>query len=278
MAFLVPIFVRHSSFTPRLVQKPLLQRRWSERRARTIVAQAGTPIRNNPKLGFIGMGVMGLPMLSNLSKSFPDLVVWNRSDKREEVDSAIATSAKLRIAKTPAEVVSEADITFSMLSTPEAVRSVFYDHDSSALSSISPGKSLIDCSTLQISDMVETARIVSERGGSFLEAPVSGSKVPAEQGQLIFLCGGDKNLFDDPVSQTAFDLMGKKAFYLGDVGNGTKMKVPYFELFLLSIICVFFAWTLSALLTNCLLLDSLFLLHWLARCQSAHGHHVSCSE
>lgn len=73
-------------------------------------------------------------------------------------------------------------------------------------------------------------RHVTERGGLFLEAPVSGSKVPAEQGQLIFLCGGSKPLFDHPVTQKALDLMGKKSFFLGTVGNGTKMKVCNFPL------------------------------------------------
>lgn len=179
----------------------------------------------DPVVGFIGLGVMGLPMLQNLTKSFNKFSVWNRTPKSL---SSIATSPShpdIEVASQPADVIESSDIIFSMLSTPEAVQSVFYDCDAPALSTIAPGKFLVDCSTLQIPDMVRTHEYVTKKGASFLEAPVSGSKVPAEQGQLIFLCAGDRHVFDDPVTQTALDLMGKRSFYLGDVGNGTKMKV-----------------------------------------------------
>lgn len=168
---------------------------------------------------------MGLPMLGNLSKHFSDLVVWNRSDKQTDLDAVVNKSASVQIAANPADVVTKADITFSMLSTPEAVRSVFYEQDTCALSAISPGKCLVDCSTLRTEDMVSTYHEVTEQGGVFLEAPVSGSKIPAEQGQLIFLCAGDKGLYNDPITQKSFELMGKRSFYLGEIGNGTKMKV-----------------------------------------------------
>ena len=165
-------------------------------------------------------------MAANLAKSFPHLVVWNRSDKTSQLKDAISsTSATVETASTPADVVAKSDITFSMLSTPEAVQRVFFDHHSPAINGVSPGKCIVDCSTLQIEDMLRSEKAVSDKGGSFLEAPVSGSKVPAEQGQLIFLCGGDKQLFDREETQTALSLMGKKSFYLGKVGNGTKMKV-----------------------------------------------------
>lgn len=87
----------------------------------------------------------------------------------------------------------------------------------------------MDCSTLRVEDMLHMESAVLERGGRFLEAPVSGSKVPAENGQLIFLCAGDEKLYNDQFLQQAFDLMGKKAFYLGKAGNGTKMKVRFFH-------------------------------------------------
>lgn len=183
-----------------------------------------------PTVGFIGLGVMGLPMLQNLSQEFSNLVVWNRTPKQPELPSS---SANMQIASSPAEVIAASDITFSMLSTPAAVEAVF--HETPALTALQPGKALVDCSTLQISDMQKTAGAVADRGATFLEAPVSGSKVPAELGQLIFLCAGDKPLFDDPVLQKAFSLMGKKAVFLGEVGNGTKMKVyfpPSLPLFL----------------------------------------------
>lgn len=112
-----------------------------------------------------------------------------------------------------------------MLSTPKAVRDVLHDGNGAAMTAVKEGKSLVDCSTLRVEDMVFTAGEVQKRGGRFLEAPVSGSKGPAEGGSLLFLCAGDRSLFDHEVTQRALDLMGKRAFFLGEVGSGTKMKV-----------------------------------------------------
>ncbi|KAF5761520.1 putative 6-phosphogluconate dehydrogenase, NADP-binding, NAD(P)-binding domain superfamily [Helianthus annuus] len=69
---------------------------------------------------------------------------------------------------------------------------------------------------------------VKKKGGSFLEAPVSGSKKPAEaeDGQLVILSAGDKGLYDAILS--AFDVLGKKYFFLGEVGNGANMKLIIF--------------------------------------------------
>lgn len=169
---------------------------------------------------------MGLPMAANLAKSFPNLVVWNRSDKKDALEAAVQSAGcKPVYASSPAEVVANSDVTFSMLSTPEAVKSVFFEQDNAAIHGVSEGKSIVDCSTLQIEDMVQTDKAVREKNGAFLEAPVSGSKGPAEQGQLIFLCAGDENLYKSETVQTGLDLMGKRSFFLGPVGNGTKMKV-----------------------------------------------------
>lgn len=171
---------------------------------------------------------MGLPMAANLAKSFPNLVVWNRSDKKNALEAAVQdTGCKPVYATSPAEVVAHSDVTFSMLSTPEAVRAVFFEDRNAAIHGVSEGKSIVDCSTLQIADMVQTEKAVQEKRGTFLEAPVSGSKGPAEQGQLIFLCAGNENLYNNQTVQTGLDLMGKRSFFLGPVGNGTKMKVSF---------------------------------------------------
>jgi 3-hydroxyisobutyrate dehydrogenase-like beta-hydroxyacid dehydrogenase len=63
------------------------------------------------------------------------------------------------------------------------------------------------------------------KGGRFIEAPVSGSKVPAETGQLIFLCGGDADVFEHPVVGAALDVMGKAKFFFGEVGQGSRVKL-----------------------------------------------------
>ncbi|KAI0564503.1 3-hydroxyisobutyrate dehydrogenase NAD-binding [Gracilaria domingensis] len=169
---------------------------------------------------------MGLPMAANLAKSFKNLVVWNRSDKRGALNESVKdTDCKLTYAATPKDVVAQSDVTFSMLSTPEAVKAVFFEQPNAAINGVTEGKSIVDCSTLQIEDMIQTNEAVLEKGGSFLEAPVSGSLGPAKQGQLIFLCAGEEELYNSSTVQNALEMMGKKSFFLGAVGNGTKMKL-----------------------------------------------------
>ena len=118
---------------------------------------------------------------------------------------------------------------------------------------MSQGKCLVDCGTFEVKDMVginvdrhthisplyanvhtrlsfhfhllqhEFAKAIEGKGGRFLEAPVSGSKVPAEQGQLIFLSAGDKALYEQVKPQ--LEVMGKAHYYFGPTGKGTEMKL-----------------------------------------------------
>lgn len=172
-------------------------------------------------LGFVGLGIMGNGMAACLVKAGHKLVVWNRDTSKAQAfadahpGTVVAPSAR--------EVVASTAITFSMLSTPEASRAVF-DGDNGVLAGVAPGKSIVDCATLTSERMSEMASAVRAKGGSFLEAPVSGSKKPAEDGSLIFLTAGDEALFN--AAKPAFDIMGKATHYYGtEVGGGTKMKL-----------------------------------------------------
>eukprot|EP00607_Mallomonas_marina_P010069 CAMPEP_0182418276 /NCGR_PEP_ID=MMETSP1167-20130531/2750_1 /TAXON_ID=2988 /ORGANISM="Mallomonas Sp, Strain CCMP3275" /LENGTH=287 /DNA_ID=CAMNT_0024592417 /DNA_START=128 /DNA_END=991 /DNA_ORIENTATION=- len=165
---------------------------------------------------------MGKGMVKNLvTKLSYNLVVYNRS---VEVSQEVAAlyPGKIEIASTAKEVIERCNITYSMLSTLEASIAVF-DSPEGVVAGVTAGKTIIDCATLTPERMVEVEGRVRERGGRFLEAPVSGSKVPAEQGQLIFLCGGDETLFTEV--QPALDAMGKAAFLFGPVGQGSRMKL-----------------------------------------------------
>lgn len=161
---------------------------------------------------------MGSAMALNLIKSGYDLTVWNRS--ADKCDNLAAGGAK--VALTPAEVVRECDITFVMLSDPPAALEVALGPDG-AVSGMSAGKGYVDVSTVD----ADTARMIEqevhERGGLYIEAPVSGSKGPAEQGQLIFLTAGDLELFE--AAAPCLDVMGKARFHLGPVGAGANMKL-----------------------------------------------------
>lgn len=170
------------------------------------------------ELGFLGLGIMGTPMVKNLLKAGFPVTVWNRSP--EKCEPLLQAGAKT--AETPAEVVKQASITFTMVTDPEASKSVCFGKDG-VLEAIGAGKGYIDVSTINPEMACTISDAITEKGGRFLEAPVSGSKKPAEDGSLVFICAGDKSLFDD--AQPALDIMGKKSFYFEETGQAAQVKL-----------------------------------------------------
>lgn len=154
------------------------------------------------------------------------LVIWNRTGSKcaDFACKFTADGKHIVIKETAKEVVEACGVTFSMLSTPEASRAVF-EADSGVLAGISEGKKIVDCATLAEEDMKRMNAAVTAKGGTFLEAPVSGSKGPAATGTLIFLCAGDKDLFDEIVD-SGLKAMGKAShFFSEEVGFGTRAKL-----------------------------------------------------
>lgn len=168
--------------------------------------------------GFLGLGIMGRAMATNLLKAGCEVVVWNRDPAKCEPLLALGA----RRGETPQAVASRCDLTFAILADPAACREVFYGKQG-VQAGIGGRRGYIDMSTVDPGTSGEIAAAVAELGGRFLEAPVSGSKKPAEDGALVFLAAGDQSLFDD--AAPAFEVMGKKSFYLGEVGNGARMKL-----------------------------------------------------
>lgn len=150
-----------------------------------------------------------------------DLAIWNRNATKS-MELHMLSPQRVTISSSPRELVESCDITFSMLPTPEASRQVF-EGPEGVLAGVGPGHSIVDCATLRPSDMKGMHEAVKAKGGRFLEAPVSGSKVPAQLGQLVFLAAGDEALYKD-VGQ-AMGQMGKAWYFLGEVGAGTAMKL-----------------------------------------------------
>ncbi len=166
------------------------------------------------KVGFIGLGIMGKAMATNLVKAGHDVVVWNRTQAKSDELVKLGASAA---AKTPAEVVAQSDVTVVMLADPAACLEVGLGADGIA-SACAPGKSIVDMSTVDAATSAKIHDAVKDKGGKFLEAPVSGSKKPAEDGQLVILAAGDEDVFKQALP--LFEIMGKKSVYLGAVGNG----------------------------------------------------------
>ncbi|KAM0928879.1 hypothetical protein ACQ4PT_001940 [Festuca glaucescens] len=170
------------------------------------------------KVGFLGLGIMGAPMASNLIKAGYDVTVWNRT--KSKCDPLLSLGAKFE--SSPAGVASSCDVTFAMLADPESAAEVACGTNGAA-EGMALGKGYVDVSTVDDATSKLIGKHITSTGASFLEAPVSSSKKPAEDGLLIFLTAGDESLYKRVAP--LLDVMGKSRFYLGDVGNGATMKL-----------------------------------------------------
>lgn len=157
----------------------------------------------------------GVPMALNLMKAGHELTVWNRTAAAcQPLVDAGAT-----LAGSAAEACAASDVTFVMVSTPEAAMACA----EAAAPGLGAGKGYVDVSTVDAGTSAAVSKLVKGTGAEFLEAPVSGSKAPAEQGALIFMAAGDEPLYARV--KGPLEVMGKAHFFLGEVGAGAKMKL-----------------------------------------------------
>ncbi len=170
------------------------------------------------RYGFLGIGIMGKAMVANLLKAGFEVIIWNRTAK--SCEPLIELGAQQ--AATPAAVVAACDITFAMVSDPAAAEALCFGQDG-VLIGMGPGKSYVDVSTVDPVTAQKIHQAIENTGGRFLEAPVSGSKKPAEDGTLVFLCSGNESLYKD--ATPAFEVMGKKSFFFPETGQGAQMKL-----------------------------------------------------
>ena len=170
------------------------------------------------KYGFLGMGIMGSAMAANLVHAGHDVTVWNRTAAR----CAPLVALGARQADTPREVAATCDVTFAMLSDPAAALAVLEGADG-VLGGIGQGRGYVDFSTVDDATANTIASQIVANGARYLEAPVSGTKKPAEDGTLIILAAGDRGLYDEVAP--ALDKLGKKRLFLGEVGQGARMKL-----------------------------------------------------
>jgi 3-hydroxyisobutyrate dehydrogenase-like beta-hydroxyacid dehydrogenase len=170
------------------------------------------------EIGFIGLGIMGSRMAANLLKSGYHLVVYNRT--AEKAEPLLAKGATW--AKNPASLAEGVDILFTILADPDAVQHTALG-PSGFLDRMRPGTIWVDSSTVNPSFTKKMAQEAHERRVPFVDAPVAGTKGPAEQAQLTFLVGGDAE--DVQACQPFFEAMGKKIVHMGPNGMGTSVKM-----------------------------------------------------
>ncbi|XP_037284795.2 nucleosome-destabilizing factor isoform X2 [Rhipicephalus microplus] len=170
------------------------------------------------KFGFLGLGNMGQGMVKNLINSGHHITVWNRTPSKCR-DFVKAGAVK---GLTPADVVAASDITFCCVSNSHAAKEMVFGN-CGVLHEIKDNKGYVEMTSIDPDTSQDISEAIMLRGGRYLEAPVSGSKKPAEDGTLIILAAGDRSLFNDCAS--CFEAIGRHAFYLGEVGNGSKMSL-----------------------------------------------------
>lgn len=168
------------------------------------------------KIAFLGIGLMGKPMVTRLLDAGFDMTLWNRTASKAEEFSSRAT-----IAASVSDAIQAADIVITMLENGQVVDQVLYQNES--YKSLKPGALVIDMSSIPPATAREHAAQLKERSVAYLDAPVSGGTVGAEQATLSIMAGGDKEAFDK--AQPIFKVLGKSSTYIGKVGCGQLTKL-----------------------------------------------------
>lgn len=170
------------------------------------------------KIGFIGVGVMGESIVKHLLKANYQVVVYNRTkSKTDKVVEAGATWAE-----TPAAVVKESDVIFSMVGYPADVEAIYYDEQGIFSSNVT-GKILVDMTTSTPSLAQKIGQTASDLGGAALDAPVSGGDLGAKNGTLTVMVGGEATDFEKILP--IFDVFSSKCLLQGAAGAGQHTKM-----------------------------------------------------
>jgi len=170
------------------------------------------------KIGFIGLGIMGSRMAGHLLEAGHTLTVHNRT--KSKADDLVSKGATW--AETPADTAQDVDILITMLAHPQAVEATALG-DNGFLGVLGDGKLWIDCSTVNPSFSRQMAEQATAHHVRFLDAPVAGSKIQAQEGVLRFIVGG--KVADVEEAKPLFEVMGSGTVHVGENGMGTSLKI-----------------------------------------------------
>lgn len=170
------------------------------------------------RIGFIGMGIMGVPMALNLVRAGFDVIVTNRSPDK----CAPLAEAGAEVAESPEDLARKASVIITMLTGPHAVDHMLFGEDGAA-ANLNAQSLVINMSSVPPSYSSDLARRIGNYRAGFLDAPVSGSKKPAEDGTLVILAGGEAEHLER--ARPYFDAMGKATIHCGPAGAGSHMKM-----------------------------------------------------
>ena len=169
---------------------------------------------NKLKVGFVGVGLMGLPMVKNIAKHNYPLVVWNRSKKNLKK----INKQKIEVCQNLINLPNQCQVIIMMLSNDKVCLEI-----SKELSKkIKKNQILIDMSSTKQKTAIEIEKKIKSKGGYFLDAPVSGGTLAAKIGKLAIMVGGEKKIFEK--TKNLLKSMGTVT-YVGKTGSGQVAKL-----------------------------------------------------
>ncbi len=173
---------------------------------------------NGSMIGFVGLGIMGNPMAVNLLKAGYDLMIYNRT--RAKCEPLRKRGAA--IADNPTELATLCDVIIMIVTDTPDVEAVLFGPRGLARG-LSPGKIIIDMSTISPQATIDFASRLAEMGVEMLDAPVSGGQRGATDGTLTIMVGGKADIFTKCLP--LFKAMGKNIHHVGKNGDGQKVKL-----------------------------------------------------
>ncbi len=168
------------------------------------------------KIGFIGTGLMGLPMAKNLLKAGFKLKAYNRSIKKAEPLKELGAE----LSKTLSEVVKDNDFIITMLTDDVAIDAIM--SNSNFLDNLKSNSTVIDMSSIKPTTAKKYGDILKLKKINYLDAPVSGGTIGAEEASLAIMVGGDQNIFDNSIN--ILKAMGNPTL-VGPIGSGQVSKL-----------------------------------------------------
>lgn len=166
------------------------------------------------RVAFLGLGIMGQSMAANLVKAGHEVTVWNRTPGKIVEGAAVAP--------TPAAAASGAEVVWLCVSDTQAVEDVIFGKEG-AESTLPSGAIVADSSTISPSATLKFAERLAAKGISWVDAPMTGSKIGARDGTLVFIVGGAEETIER--LKPLFAAMGKKIFRMGETGKGQATKI-----------------------------------------------------
>jgi len=168
------------------------------------------------KISFIGTGLMGFPMAKNLLQKKINLKIFNRTLKKAKPLEEFGGEVKLSLG----EVVKDTDFVFTMLTDDAAVEKVL--GNSEFLKNLKPSSTVIDMSSIKPKIAIKYGKLLKKNNINFLDAPVSGGTIGAEEGSLAIMVGGDQKVYNSVID--LLKIMGNPTL-VGKIGSGQISKL-----------------------------------------------------